>query len=53
MDGVFGTDTRLCPPQSNVELMAEKQVLSFKPTPRLEQISDEYSERLQDRKHHF
>ena len=45
--------TRRCPPQSNVELMAKKQVLGFKPPPRLEQINDEHSERVQDRKHRF
>jgi hypothetical protein len=60
-DGVFGTHkcaitaaqpkTRWCPPQSNIELMTEKQILGFKPTPRLEQISDEHYERMQDRKH--
>jgi hypothetical protein len=32
--------------------MAEKQILSLKPVPRLEQVGDEHSERLQDRKHH-
>ena len=31
--------------------MAEKQILSLKPTPRLEQIADEHSKRVQDRKH--
>jgi hypothetical protein len=31
--------------------MTEKQILGFKPTPRLEQISDEHYERMQDRKH--
>jgi hypothetical protein len=39
------------PPQSNIELMTEKQILGFKPTPRLEQINDEQSECVQDRKH--
>ena len=34
-----------------VELMAEKQILSFKPAPRLEQVGDKHSERMQDRKH--
>ena len=29
--------TRWCPPQSDVELMTEKQILGFKPAPRLEQ----------------
>jgi hypothetical protein len=43
--------TRWCPPQSNIELMTEKQIHGFKPTPRLEQISDEHYERMQDRKH--
>jgi hypothetical protein len=41
------------PPQGDVELMSEKQVLGFKPPPRLEQINDEHSERVQDRKHRF
>ena len=39
--------------QSDVELMAEKQILGFKLAPRLEQIADEYSERAQDGKHHI
>ena len=43
--------TRRRPPQRNIELMAEKQILGFKPTPRREQISDEHSECVQDRKH--
>ena len=43
--------TRWCPPQGDVELMAKKQILSFKPAPRLEQVGDEHSERVQDRKH--
>jgi len=29
----------------------EKQVLGLKPAPRLEQVGDEHSERVQDRKH--
>jgi hypothetical protein len=33
--------------------MSEKQVLGFKPPPRLEQINDEHSEREHDRKHRF
>jgi integrase len=32
--------------------MAEKQILSLKPAPRLEQVGDEHSERVHDRKHH-
>jgi hypothetical protein len=31
--------TRWCPPQSDGKLMAEKQILSFKPAPRLEQVA--------------
>src|SRR5207237_5997616 len=42
---------RRCLPQSDVELMTEKQVLGLKPAPRLEQIGAEHSERAQDRKH--
>jgi len=30
--------------------MAEKQILSLKPAPRLEQVGDEHSKRVQDRK---
>ena len=42
---------RRCLPQSDVELMTEKQVLGLKPAPRLEQVGEEHSERVQDRKH--
>ena len=31
--------------------MAEEQILSLKPAPRLEQVGNEHSERVQDRKH--
>ena len=31
--------------------MAEKNILRFKPALRLEQVGDEHSERVQDRKH--
>ena len=40
-------------PQSDIELMTEKQILSLKPNPRLENIDDEHSERMQDGKHRF
>jgi hypothetical protein len=43
--------TRRCLPQSDVELMTEKQILGFKPAPRLKQVGDEHSERVEDRKH--
>jgi hypothetical protein len=38
-------------PQSDVELMMEKQILSLKPAPRLEQVGYKHSEHEQDRKH--
>ena len=38
-------------PQGNAELMTEKKVLGFKLPPRLEQVGDEHSKRVQDRKH--
>jgi hypothetical protein len=44
--------TRWCPPQSDGKLVAEKQILSFKPAPRLEQVGYKHSERVQDCKHH-
>jgi hypothetical protein len=37
--------------QDNVELMTQKEVLNFKPTPPLEQIGDKYSKQVDDRKH--
>jgi hypothetical protein len=37
--------------QSNIELMAEKEILGFKPALRLDHIGDKHSERVQDRKH--
>jgi hypothetical protein len=43
---------RRCLPQSDVELMTEKQVLSFKPASRLQYVGDEHHEQVQDRKHH-
>jgi hypothetical protein len=36
---------------SDAELMTEKQVLGLKPALRLEQVSDEHHEQVQDRKH--
>ena len=38
-------------PQSDGKLMAEKQILSFKPAPRLEQVGYQHSEHVQDCKH--
>jgi hypothetical protein len=44
--------TRRRPPQGDVELMAEKQILGFEPASRLEQVGDEHCKRMKDRKHH-
>lgn len=43
--------TRLGTPQGDAELMTKETVLGFKPQPRLEQVGDEHSERVHDRKH--
>jgi hypothetical protein len=43
--------TRRRTPQGDAELMTEKQVLRFKPAPRLEEVGDAHSERVHDRKH--
>jgi hypothetical protein len=32
--------------------MEEKQILGFKPAPRLEKIGDKHPERIKNRKHH-
>jgi len=40
-------------PQGDTKLMAEKQILGFKPAPRLEHVGDEHSERVQESKHRF
>src|SRR6266480_5327353 len=42
---------RRCLPQSDVELITEKQVLSFNPASRLEYVGDEHHEQVQNRKH--
>ena len=44
--------TRRCPPQGDVELMTEKQILGFEPAARLEQVGDEHCKQMKDRKHH-
>ena len=38
-------------PQGDVELMTKKEVLDFKPAPRLEQVGDIRSKQVDDRKH--
>ncbi len=43
--------TRRRTPQSDAELMAKEQVLGYKPAPRLEQVDDEHSERVEDCEH--
>jgi hypothetical protein len=37
--------------QDNVELMTQKEILNFKPPPRLEQIGDKCSKQVDGRKH--
>jgi hypothetical protein len=41
------------PPQGDVELMAEKQILGFEPASRLEQVGDEHCQQMEDREHHL
>jgi hypothetical protein len=43
--------TRRRTPKGDVELMAKKQVLRFKPAWRLEEVDDEHCERMQEREH--
>jgi hypothetical protein len=43
--------TRWRSPQSDGKLMAEKQILSFKPAARFEQVGYKHSERVQDCRH--
>jgi hypothetical protein len=38
-------------PQGDAELMTKKQVLDFKPAPRLEEVDGEHGERMQEREH--
>jgi hypothetical protein len=40
-----------CSPQGDVELMPQKEVLNFKPAPRLEQIGDKCGQQMEDRQH--
>jgi hypothetical protein len=39
------------PPQRNIELMTQKEVLDFKPATRLEQIGYKRCKQVDDRKH--
>src|SRR5262245_16174304 len=43
--------TRRCTPQGDAELMAEEQVLGFKPARGLEEVNDEHCERIKEREH--
>src|SRR5438128_5884306 len=43
--------TRRRTPQGDAELMAEEQILGFKPARRLEEVNDEHCERMQEREH--
>jgi len=38
-------------PQGDIELVSEKEVLDFKPTPGPEQVGDKRPKQLEDRKH--
>jgi hypothetical protein len=38
-----------CTPQGNIELMPKKEILGFKPAPRLEQIGDKRPKQMEDR----
>jgi hypothetical protein len=39
------------PPQRYVQLMTEEQILGFKPAAGLEQVGEQRSEQMQNRKH--
>jgi hypothetical protein len=40
-----------CTPQGYIELMSEKEILDFKPAPRLEQVADKRPKQIEDRTH--
>jgi hypothetical protein len=40
-----------CTPQGYIELMSEKEILDFKPAPRLEQVADKRPKQTEDRTH--
>jgi hypothetical protein len=44
LEGTARQDVRRSTPQGDAELMTKKQVLGFKPAPRLEQVNNEHSE---------
>jgi hypothetical protein len=45
------SETLRCAPQGDVELMTQKEVLDFKPVPRLEKIGHKGCKQVDDRKH--
>ena len=45
------SQTVRCTPQGNIELMPKKEILGFKPAPRLEQIGDKRPKQMEYRKH--
>jgi hypothetical protein len=40
-----------CTPQGYIELMSEKEILNFKPAPRLEQIAGKRPKQIEDHTH--
>ena len=40
-----------CTPQGNIELMPKKEILDFKPAPRLEQVDDKHPKQMEEGKH--
>jgi hypothetical protein len=40
-----------CAPQNDIQLMAKKQVLGFKPAPRLKQVGDKRPNQIEDGQH--
>ena len=40
-----------CTPQGNIELMTKKEILDFKPAPRLEQVGDKRPKQMEHGKH--
>jgi hypothetical protein len=40
-----------CPPQGNIELMSQEEILHFKPSARPEQVDDKLPKQMEDGKH--
>ena len=43
--------TMRCPPQGNIELMSQEEILDFKPSARPEQVDDKLPKQMEDGKH--